>query len=67
MSDYTTDVAIIGGGVIGAASAYFLSKAGIQTLVDGAALGFTASLWGVAMSLVTNVYERWQEHQVTNT
>jgi glycine oxidase len=33
MSDYTTDVAIIGGGVIGAASAYFLSKAGIQTLV----------------------------------
>jgi hypothetical protein len=40
-------------------------RTGIQTLVDGAALGFTASLWGVAMSLVTNVYERWQEHQVT--
>jgi hypothetical protein len=39
-------------------------RIGIQTLVDGAALGFTASLWGVAMSLVTNVYERFEEHQV---
>lgn len=33
MSDYTTDVAIIGGGVIGSAIAYFLSKAGVQTLL----------------------------------
>lgn len=39
-------------------------RTGIQTLVDGAALGFTASLWGVAMSLVTNVFERWQEGRV---
>jgi glycine oxidase len=33
MSDYTTDVAIIGGGVIGSSIAYFLSKAGLQVLV----------------------------------
>lgn len=39
-------------------------RSGIQTLVDGAALGFTASLWGVAMSLVTNLWERWQERAV---
>lgn len=39
-------------------------RIGIQTLVDGAALGFTASLWGVFMSLVTNIFERWQERQV---
>lgn len=37
---------------------------GIQTLVHGASLGFTASLWGVAMSLLTNVFERWQERRV---
>ncbi len=40
---------------------------GIQTLVAGAALGFTASLWGVAMSLVTNVFERWQERRVVRS
>lgn len=39
-------------------------RTGIQTLVDGAALGFTASLWGVFMSLVTNVSERWLEGRV---
>lgn len=39
-------------------------RVGIQTLVHGAALGFTASLWGVAMSLVTNVFERVQERGV---
>ncbi|MBB2922998.1 anti-phage ZorAB system protein ZorA [Cellulomonas cellasea] len=39
-------------------------RTGIQTLVDGAALGFTASLWGVAMSLLTNVSERWMEGRV---
>ncbi len=39
-------------------------RTGIQTLVDGAALGFTASLWGVFMSLATNVIERWQEREV---
>lgn len=39
-------------------------RGGIQTLVHGASLGFTASLWGVAMSLVTNVFERWQERRV---
>ena len=39
-------------------------RVGIQVLVDGAALGFTASLWGVAMSLLTNVFERWQERRV---
>ena len=33
MSDDTTEVAILGGGVIGSAIAYFLSKAGVQTLV----------------------------------
>ncbi|SDC39072.1 hypothetical protein SAMN05216410_1781 [Sanguibacter gelidistatuariae] len=42
-------------------------RSGIQTLVDGAALGFTASLWGVAMSLVTNVLERWQEGRVVKS
>lgn len=42
-------------------------RTGIQTLVDGAALGFTASLWGVAMSLVTNVIERWQEGRVVKS
>ncbi|MCM0639529.1 anti-phage ZorAB system protein ZorA [Cellulomonas wangsupingiae] len=39
-------------------------RVGIQGLVHGAALGFTASLWGVATSLVTNVFERWQERRV---
>lgn len=39
-------------------------KTGIQTLVDGAALGFTASFWGVSMSLVTNVAERVFEREV---
>ncbi len=39
-------------------------KAGIQTLVAGAALGFTASLWGVAASLVVNVAERSMERRV---
>src|SRR5689334_16035373 len=33
MSDYSTEVAILGGGVIGSAIAYFLSRAGVQTLV----------------------------------
>ena len=42
-------------------------RTGIQTLVDGAALGFTASLWGVAMSLVTNIFERWQEGGVVKS
>jgi len=37
---------------------------GIQTLVTGAALGFTASLWGVFWSLVTNVVERLAERSV---
>lgn len=39
-------------------------RVGIQTLVDGAALGFTASLWGVFASLVTNVVERLAERDV---
>jgi hypothetical protein len=39
-------------------------RGGIQTLVDGAALGFTASLWGVFASLVTNVVERFAERGV---
>lgn len=38
---------------------------GIQVLVEGAALGFTASLWGVFMSLITNVFERFMERRVT--
>jgi hypothetical protein len=42
-------------------------RVGVQTLVNGAALGFTASLWGVAMSLLTTVHERWQERQVLRT
>lgn len=40
-------------------------RSGIQTLVDGAALGFTASLWGVLMSLLANVVERVLERRVT--
>lgn len=39
-------------------------RGGIQTLVHGASLGFTASLWGVLMSLVVNVFERYQERRV---
>jgi len=39
-------------------------RSGIQTLVHGASLGFTASLWGVLMSLVVNVFERYQERRV---
>lgn len=39
-------------------------RGGIQTLVDGAALGFTASLWGVFASLVTNLVERSAERGV---
>lgn len=39
-------------------------RGGIQTLVHGASLGFTASLWGVAMSLITNVTERGLERLV---
>ncbi len=39
-------------------------RSGIQTLVHGAALGFTASLFGVSMSLVANVVERWSERAV---
>ncbi|MCC2314182.1 anti-phage ZorAB system protein ZorA [Cellulomonas xiejunii] len=39
-------------------------RVGIQGLVHGASLGFTASLWGVFMSLVTNVSERYQERRV---
>lgn len=39
-------------------------RVGIQTLVDGAALGFTASLWGVSMSLLTNVVLRFCERRV---
>lgn len=39
-------------------------RVGIQTLVHGAALGFTASLTGVFMSLVTNIVERWMERLV---
>jgi len=40
-------------------------RKGIQTLVDGAALGFTASLWGVITSLVVTVVERLAERSVT--
>lgn len=39
-------------------------RSGMQILVDGAALGFTASLWGVAMSLVTNLVQRLLERGV---
>ncbi|GHG50510.1 hypothetical protein GCM10011331_13220 [Flavimobilis marinus] len=39
-------------------------RSGIQVLVEGAALGFTASLWGVFMSLVVNVTERLLERGV---
>lgn len=39
-------------------------RAGIQILVDGAALGFTASLWGVGASLLTNVVIRERERHV---
>lgn len=39
-------------------------RVGIQGLVNGAALGFTASLWGVFMSLVVNVIERSMERKV---
>jgi ABC-type transporter Mla subunit MlaD len=42
-------------------------RGGIQTLVEGAALGFTASLWGVFMSLVTNVFERSMERGVLSS
>lgn len=41
-------------------------RTGIQTLVDGAALGFGASLAGVFMSLVTNIVERVSERRVVN-
>ena len=40
---------------------------GIQRLVEGAALGFTASLWGVAMSLLTNVTVRYLEGGVAKS
>ncbi|PWD51220.1 hypothetical protein C8046_11720 [Serinibacter arcticus] len=33
-------------------------RAGIESMVAGAALGFTASVWGVAMSLVVNITEK---------
>lgn len=33
-------------------------RGGIESMVAGAALGFTASVWGVAMSLVINVWEK---------
>lgn len=36
----------------------------IQVLVEGAALGFTASLWGVGTSLVVNIVERLLERRV---
>ncbi len=39
-------------------------RSGIQVLVQGATLGFTASLWGVAMSLVVNVSVRLMENVV---
>lgn len=39
-------------------------RVGIQGLVAGAALGFTASLWGVFMSLVVNIIERFMERKI---
>lgn len=39
-------------------------RSGIQVLVEGAALGFTASLWGVSMSLLVNVAERLFERGI---
>jgi len=42
-------------------------RVGIQGLVAGAALGFTASLWGVIMSLVVNVVERSVERNVAKS
>ena len=48
----STDVVVIGGGVIGAASAYYLTKAGVRvTLVERRGLAHEAS--GANVGLVT--------------
>lgn len=39
-------------------------RVGIQTLIAGAALGFTASLWGVGTSLIVLVAERIAERRI---
>ena len=40
----STDVLVIGGGIVGAASAYYLSKAGVRvTLLEAETLGYGAT------------------------
>ena len=44
MSDATVDIAIIGGGIVGTACAYYLSLQGVSsTIIDGEELGSKAS------------------------
>lgn len=44
MSDINVDIAIIGGGIVGTACAYYLSRQGVSsTIIDGEALGSKAS------------------------
>ena len=44
MSDVTVDIAIIGGGIVGTACAYYLSRQGVSsTIIDGEELGSKAS------------------------
>ena len=44
MSDLTVDIAIIGGGIVGTACAYYLSRQGVSsTIIDGEELGSKAS------------------------
>lgn len=40
-------------------------KAGIDTLITGAAIAFMTSVWGVLASLVTNVVEKFVERSLT--
>ncbi|HEX6477838.1 MAG TPA: FAD-dependent oxidoreductase [Ktedonobacteraceae bacterium] len=57
MSDDTTEVAILGGGVIGSAIAYFLSKGGVQTLVlERSEIAAESSSAAGLLSLLGNVH-----------
>ncbi|MBU1000952.1 MAG: anti-phage defense ZorAB system ZorA [Proteobacteria bacterium] len=39
---------------------------GIQQLVGGASIAFITSVWGVLLSLIYNLIEKWFEHHVRN-
>ena len=60
-SDPISDVVVIGGGAVGSASAYLLSKEGISvTLVLGAAVGKTASWFaaGLLSPLIETIHNQ---------